>query len=88
MPVFVVIATKNPQAIGEKIYADHPDSHLKIKDDVWLIDCKSTTRELAEALGMRSGVSGSGLVILMGNYSGRASADVWEWLNLHMSADT
>lgn len=87
MSVFAVIATKNPEEIGRKIASDHAGKFISIKDDAWLVDSSCMTRELSESLGIISGESGSGLVILLGNYSGRASADIWEWLNLHMSKE-
>ena len=84
MPVYAVIATKNAEEIGRKIESDHAGNYFNVKDDSWLVDCKQTTRELAESLGIRSGDIGSGLVILLRNYSGRASAETWEWLEIHM----
>ena len=85
MPVYAVIATKNPEAIGRKIEADYPDSSIPIKTDAWFIDCRKTTRELAVSLGIRDGETGSGIVVLLGNYSGRAPEEIWEWLDVHTS---
>lgn len=88
MPVYAIIATRTPREIGRKIEAEHQGSYLAVRDDVWLVDYDGTTRGLAEALGIRKGETGSGLVLSIGNYSGRANADIWDWLKVHMSGDS
>jgi hypothetical protein len=85
MPVYAIIATKRPEDLGRKIETDYPDDFISVRDDVWLVDYDGTTQGLAAKLGIRSGESGSGLVIPVDTYSGRANADIWDWLKVHMS---
>lgn len=52
----------------------------------WLISFKGTTTELSNHIGItgqEKGVSspvGSTMVVSIGTYFGRGSADMWEWL--------
>jgi hypothetical protein len=88
MPVFVVIATRGADQIGERVGTlDGIKARFPIKDDAWLVTYEGTTRSLAEELGIRSGDSGSGLVFPIANYAGRAASELWEWLKLHMPKD-
>lgn len=55
-------------------------SRFLLRDDVWLVAYDGTTQLLAEKLGIRSGESQPGIVLLVSNFSGRASPDIWAWL--------
>lgn len=80
--VFLIVGLKNASAIGERIRELSVRS-LPLKDDSWLA-IYGTTRELAEALGIRRGeIGASGLVVLVDNYSGRAPSEVWECLKVN-----
>jgi hypothetical protein len=80
--IFAVIALRNPDAIAKKIRSLEVPS-LAVRDDVWLASYGGTTKEFAEALGIRSGEIGAGLVIPVVNYSGRAASEIWEWLKVN-----
>ena len=85
--IFAVIALKNAPALAAKI-RDMELTSLSLTDDSWLAVYGGTTREFAEALGIRSGEIGvAGLVVPVENYSGRASSDVWEWLKVNWTAN-
>ena len=80
--VFVIVATRNAEAIGTRIEGlDVP--YLAFRDDAWLLVFPGTSRELADKLAIRKGESGSALVLAVANYSGRASSDVWEWFRVN-----
>ena len=87
MSVYVVIAISKPEELGREIAARFDGAFFKLKGDTWLVDHKGTTPELADFLKIRSGESGSGLVLPVTNYNGRAPADLWEWLNVRMSEE-
>jgi hypothetical protein len=93
MPIFVVIATKNASDVEARIdaLASEPgraiDRFYPLRGDTWFVSYRGTTKELAEMLGIRQGETGSGVVVSIENYSGRASNDLWEWLKLNMSGD-
>ncbi len=81
--IFAVIALRNTDAIAKKIRSLELPS-LAVSDDVWLASYGGTTKEFAEALGIRSGeIGAAGLVIPVENYSGRAASEIWEWLKVN-----
>lgn len=82
MRVFVVVATRNPTQIRNAVGSLNLEN-FEIRDDTWLVASDSTTRALAENLGIRGGQNGSGFVGLIEAYSGRLSRDAWDWLSLH-----
>lgn len=53
----------------------------------YFISYSGTTRELATALGLHDGSSGSGVVLPISNYWGFASKDLWEWLDLRKNGE-
>lgn len=85
--IFAVIATRETDSVRREIEKFASDAFYQLTSDTWLVSYEGTTRQLAEHLGIRKGLTGAGLVILVGGYSGRASSDVWEWLKVHRSED-
>ena len=80
--VFVVVATRNADAIEGKI-RELEIPFLAIKSDAWMLVYGGTSRELGDTLGIRNGEVGTGMVFAVNNYSGRASPDIWEWLKVN-----
>jgi hypothetical protein len=85
MPVFVALLNRLADKAIPKIDDLGSENIHKIKDDAYLIDFNGTTRELAEKIGIRGSEAGeaTGIVFSIRNFSGRAPAEVWEWLSLH-----
>lgn len=86
MSIFFVLSmaeqTVNLEAKIDAICDEH--SKFGIKDGSWLLSFDGTTHLLAERLGIRAGETEPALVLLISNYSGRASPDIWEWLSTRM----
>ncbi len=87
MPVFFVVALANKDKLKAAIREADPDA-FELKDDSWFMKYEGTARAVADKLGIISGASGNGVVVPVGNYSGRAPADLWEWLKLRISGTT
>jgi len=88
MAAFIVVATRDALKIKESIEDLFVETNrLELTDAVWLVDYDGTTQLLADKLKIRSEPSvGTGVVFPVTNYSGRASADVWEWLGAHLAS--
>lgn len=53
---------------------------------VYFVSFKGTTNELSEAVGYGDDrQAGTGVVISISNYSGFASRDLWEWMELQQN---
>ena len=56
---------------------------------VYFVSFKRTTNELSEAVGYGDDHQvGTGVVISISNYSGFASRDLWEWMELQHESKT
>ena len=86
--MFMVVALRTPTEIKAQIVATvSAEGFYELKPDTWLVRYNGTTRELAEKIGVRQGTSGTGLVVSITGYSGRAPGDIWEWLKLNWETD-
>lgn len=86
MQVFVVVATREKEAVAQKLAATIADENTYVLDDnAWMIAFDGTTRALAEKLDIRQGTGDAlGIVFSISNYSGRAAKSAWEWLKVHL----
>ena len=64
------------EALGCPVYTDEAPS-------AYFVSYNGTTRELAEAIGLSDGESGTGIVIPVSNYYGYAAKDLWEWIRIY-----
>ncbi len=78
--MFTVIATKGAERVQQEIMKLPEDSFYELKPDTWLVAYSGTSRKLAEQLGIRGGENGSGIVVSVDGYAGRATGDFWEWV--------
>jgi hypothetical protein len=85
MPIFYVTALTNKQGVKDAVKKQDPGAY-ELRDDSWFLKFDGTTHGLGEALGINTAAVGTGIVLPVTNYSGRASADLWEWLRLRMTA--
>jgi hypothetical protein len=88
MAAFVIVATAKAPEI-EKSIETHFEiaQRLKLSAVAWLVHYEGTTQSLAELLKIRGEPHvGSGVVFRINNYSGRAAADVWEWLSTNIKS--
>lgn len=84
--VFFVTSLKAGQngALNKRLKSLIPDDddRYELAPDKWMVFFDGTARELAEKSGVRGGEEpiGTGLVLPVTTYSGRAPGDLWEWL--------
>lgn len=58
------------------------DDRFELAPDKWMVVYEGPGQELAEKAGVRSGAEqiGTGLVLPVTTYSGRAPSPLWDWL--------
>jgi hypothetical protein len=56
--------------------------HQQVKNDSWFLITPPaiTTKEVCDALGITDGSNGSGILVRVENYFGRADVKIWEWI--------
>ncbi len=83
--LFALFVASKPDAIKERLSATNlPFAILSqpVSADSWFLITKSaiTTKEVCDALGITDGSNGSGVIVRVENYYGRADTEVWEWI--------
>ena len=82
MAVFAVIPTMQPTtALDTRINIKIPKADaLKLPLGEWLIAYNGTSKDLSDVLGISEGETIGGVVISISSYYGRATTDVWEFI--------
>lgn len=81
MAIFAII--KQPgQAdnVGDTIRMHFPATNYDLGDGAWLVAAPTTAQELSEKLGITSGINGSGIIVEVASYFGRANPAIWTWI--------
>lgn len=84
MGMFIVVPQKSGETILEAIKRELPNDYYVLTSGESLVSFSGTTKELSDRLGITSGESGTGLVLSITNYYGRAPTDIWEWMKVKM----
>jgi hypothetical protein len=79
---FVTAISKAPEVRTRLFRLISEDDRYELATDRWLVVYDGAARELAEKAGVRSGDEqiGTGLVLPVTTYSGRAPSTLWDWL--------
>ena len=86
MTIFAIIPTSGKDKILQEIKSQFPQEFFPVSNGDVLVSFNGTSKELSDKLKISEGVSGTALVLLVNGYFGRATPDVWEWLNLKSKA--
>ena len=85
--VFLVVADSQADKVEERLTSLGVPM-FKVTFNSWFVAYSGTASEASEDFGMRSeNVVGTGVVVSVNNYGGRASPDMWEWLKLNWPAN-
>jgi hypothetical protein len=80
--VYFVTAHSQAASVRERIYGMiAQDDRYDLASDQWLVKFEGSTQDLAEKAGIRGGDAqiGTGLVLSVSTYSGRAPTELWDW---------
>jgi len=80
MSIFAVIAPTDNSKLGPVIETQFANKQIQVWAGQWLISTEGTTQQISETLGINGGINGSGIVLSIVSYWGRANPGIWEWL--------
>lgn len=83
--VYLVAATSHANSVFEKAKEMYPGQIFDLSPDKFFVATDETSLDLAKKLGIHEGVTGSGIVLRVTTYNGRAPSALWEWLATKMS---
>jgi hypothetical protein len=82
--IYFVTALTEAQKVRDRLKTIIPadDERYELADDKWMVAYEGPAQDLAERAGIRSGEHqiGTGLVLPVTTYSGRAPTTLWDWL--------
>jgi hypothetical protein len=81
--LYFVTALSKASQVGERLKSLIPEGdYFELASDKWMVAYDGPGQELAERAGIRGGEDriGTGLVLPVTTYSGRASSTLWDWL--------
>jgi hypothetical protein len=79
---FLTALTEAP-SVKQRVHSIIPEGDLfELAGDKWMVVYEGTGQDLAESAGIRSGDQriGTGLVMPVTTYNGRAPTPFWDWL--------
>ena len=89
MALFAVMVAKDHPNLVAKLQTSFPENHLKVANGQWIVSSLGTAKEVSDILGISEGEAGTtGIVCTIGNYFGRASSDIWEWMASRLKRGT
>lgn len=81
MEIYAAISIGENAALTAAVERVFADSNYQVGPGQFLITAKnSTTKEVSKKLGVPNGGVGRVLLLLIKNYTGWHSKDMWEWL--------
>jgi hypothetical protein len=90
MQIIVVVAEDEPayEQLHEAIQAKYPADNYRISSSTWIVATGSPIGNVAKALGISEKGEIGGILLRISNYSGFASADIWDWLRTKSDAQS
>jgi hypothetical protein len=86
MALFLIIAPVDNSRIGAAVEATFAGEgeFFRVWNGQWFVSASGTAKDIAQKLGIGAeseGGIGSGVVVSVNSYWGRANADLWPWLS-------
>lgn len=84
MAIFLVVPNSNQAGIKKSMAALKEAKRLDFIDlpnEGAFVSFHGTAQELSNELGITDGSSGTGVVVAVSSYYGRAPTNIWEWVN-------
>jgi hypothetical protein len=87
MSLYFVTALSDAEKVLAAAKTLVPESDfLEVSDDKFFLKFEGTSVELSRKIGFAEGTTGTGIILLVSAYNGRAPKSVWEWITQKMSA--
>jgi hypothetical protein len=84
MANFVIIPLPSSNEVLDKLLPEKfGNDSFNLKNGSWLVSFQGTSKQLADDIGITEGNPCEGVVLNFSGYWGRATPDLWEWINEH-----
>jgi hypothetical protein len=86
MSLFAIIRASEPEKLKAAIEKTYENNFKSIGPREWLVSDKASPEEVSNKLGISEGESGTGMVLKVDAYFGRAQKDIWDWMEAKLAA--
>jgi hypothetical protein len=83
--VYFVTANSNANSVFAKAKEQYPDNFFEVTTDKFFVATDDTSLDVSKKLGIHDGSTGTGIVLRVSTYNGRAPSALWEWLGAKLS---
>jgi hypothetical protein len=80
MSIFVIFRVSDVEKVKTALISSFPEDHLEVDTGQFLVSSNLSAEAVSEKLKVTDGTNGNAIVFAMGNYYGRASTNIWEWI--------
>jgi hypothetical protein len=81
MTIFAIMTPAPNPKLESAVASTFADAHFKVAPTQFLVAASGmTAKEVSDKLNVTNGEMGKALVVSFGNYYGRHSTDLWEWI--------
>jgi hypothetical protein len=84
--VFQINPSGTEGALSASVRTAFPDDHYEIAPGYWLVSSATSAKQVSDAVGISEGTHGTGIVIEVGSYFGRANPAIWSWIKVKWEA--
>lgn len=83
--VHYVVPSSHSDGLLKKAHEIYGDEKIFPYAGGFFVATSESTMDVSTNLGIRDGAVGSGVVLRVTTYNGRAPADLWEWLGRELA---
>lgn len=82
MTLFAIIQQPgaNAERLSGAIAAAYPEAKYDLASGAWIVSDIATAKEISDKVGISEGTNGSGVVLEVASYFGRANPAIWSWM--------
>lgn len=88
MAIFLIVPISNPTGVEQAITEQQKLGKLdftKLPSSGFFVSFSGTSQELSNLVGISEGTSGTGVVVAVSSYFGRAPTNIWDWVKSRWS---
>ena len=84
--LFAVLTPEPNENLAQSIATQFRENSLRVSPTHFFIATAGTAIELSNKLDITTGNIGSGIVLVVSSYYGRASVSIWDWISAKIGA--
>ncbi len=82
MAIFAIIQQSgtNEAKLSDAVAAGFENANYPLGNGVWLVSLSGTAKDVSDKVGITDAAGGTGVVVEVASYFGRANPAIWSWI--------